>query len=343
MITLRAALVTALSVLATAVHTPQARAVELDQVLKRLESLERENATLRNRLERLETGRRAERSAAPAVAPAPVSASPSPLAAHAAVSTYAAVPSAPVYNWSGFYFGAHGGGVWQTDALTDTFTNCLATCAVAPAIREIKLDGFVAGLHAGWNYQVGHLVVGTEGSLAWAKRDGARTDTLTNVLQSGATRFTSDESHTWTHRADWLATATARFGFAWNNYLLYSKGGVAVTQNRYTLTDVVRQTTQTALASSTSVVTTNAIGSDTRVGYLVGFGGQWGFWGNWSASLEYNFVDFGTDMIRMSGRVTTTPLTVFNNTVVEGAFPMDQQLHLLKAGLTYRFGPSATP
>lgn len=118
----------------------------------------------------------------------------------------------------------------------------------------------------------------------------------------------------------WLATATGRVGYAWNNWLPYVKGGAAWAHNES------NSTTSTAAG----VVTATSVGSETRSGWTIGAGVEYGFWNNWSARLEYDYLDFGTagvSRLFTSGAVTGTSATRHN----------ESHAHLIKAALNYRF------
>ena len=67
--------------------------------------------------------------------------------------------------------------------------------------------------------------------------------------------------------------------------------------------------------------------SDTNWGWTVGAGLEYGMTPNWSLKLEYNYLSFDTQ------RVTFVPNT-------GGSFDrdVDQTIHVLKAGINYRFG-----
>jgi outer membrane immunogenic protein len=82
----------------------------------------------------------------------------------------------------------------------------------------------------------------------------------------------------------------------------YVKGGAAWADAEYTLAGV------------------GAV-SDTRVGWTLGTGVEWALAPQWSAKLEYNYLDFGKDNYTLG-----TP------------FEIDTQVHLIKAGINYRFG-----
>src|ERR1043166_4745717 len=88
---------------------------------------------------------------------------------------------------------------------------------------------------------------------------------------------------------------------------------------------------------------------------MIGFGAEYGFLGNWSAKLEYDYVDFTPQSlvfvrVPFSNTSDFTPqslvfekgtLTNFAGvtTTVSTNQIIPQRLHIVKAGLNYRFGP----
>jgi outer membrane immunogenic protein len=191
----------------------------------------------------------------------------------------------PVYNWTGFYIGAHGGYGWADTGWTDT---------VIPGSFGHNSDGFLAGGQIGFNYQINTLVFGIEGDLSWADISGG-----TSSPRFGGETFDS--------RIDWMGTLTGRVGFALDNWLIYGKGGFAWANDNLSYTFP-------GFAGSSEA---------TRTGWTLGAGVEYGFWNNWSAKLEYNYMDFG------SRTVTYAPAV---------SFDVDQQVHAVKLGLNYRFG-----
>jgi outer membrane immunogenic protein len=84
--------------------------------------------------------------------------------------------------------------------------------------------------------------------------------------------------------------------------------------------------------------TTNAVGTtistlvggETRSGWTVGAGLEWGLLQNWSAKIEYNYLDFGTDR---SPHLFTSGANA-GSTVLRD---VDTHIHVVKVGLNYRF------
>ena len=103
---------------------------------------------------------------------------------------------------------------------------------------------------------------------------------------------------------------TGQVGYAANNFLLYVKGGAAVTSNSYRI-----NTAAGALFGTTS--------DDTRWGGTIGVGAEYAFAPNWSVGVEYNHLFmqdrtytftapgggfFGTDRIRQDVDLVTARL-----------------------------------
>ncbi len=118
---------------------------------------------------------------------------------------YKAPPAAPpltqTYDWTGFYFGANGGGGWGHSFWSANTTG-------------LGLSGGQAGGTAGYNWQTGNVVIGLEGDVDWSGLNGTRT---TPGCPDGCT--TSDT---------WLSTVRGRLGYSFDRVMPYVTGGLAV-------------------------------------------------------------------------------------------------------------------
>jgi outer membrane immunogenic protein len=84
---------------------------------------------------------------------------------------YRAPQSYVIFTWTGFYFGAHGGGAWGSkDTTIAPFTFAGAT--IAPPGTTIDVSGGLAGGQFGANYQAGSWVLGVELDASWADLTG---------------------------------------------------------------------------------------------------------------------------------------------------------------------------
>jgi outer membrane immunogenic protein len=81
------------------------------------------------------------------------------------------------------------------------------------------------------------------------------------------------------------------------------------------------------------VAVTNTASSDTHNGWTAGVGVEWGFASNWSAKVEYDFVDFGTT------HFNSILTSVATGAVTAAARSSVSDLQMVKVGLSYRFNP----
>jgi outer membrane immunogenic protein len=179
------------------------------------------------------------------------------LAADLAARPYTKAPAmiAAVYDWSGFYIGINGGG-----------GSSHATWDLTGFGRDGSHDatGGTVGGQVGYRWQSGQFVFGLEGQGNWADFDGSHTGAISGF-----------NNHT---KIDAFGLITGQVGYAWNNVLLYVKGGAAVVSTKYD-------------ASLAGVTLASA--NDTRWGGTVGAGLEYGFAPNWSIGAEYNHIFLG--------------------------------------------------
>jgi outer membrane immunogenic protein len=142
-----------------------------------------------------------------------------------------------------------------------------------------KPSGFVGGAQAGYNWQTGPWVFGVEGDLQ----------------ATGA----SDTFAPWKFSNPWFGTVRGRAGYAFSNILFYGTAGLAFGE----------------LQGQTFGLTE----SHTNAGWTVGLGAEFGFARNWSAKVEYLYVDLND-----------------SNFVITGA-QNGYRFGLVRAGVNYHF------
>lgn len=232
-----------------------------------------------------------------------------------------ALPPAMAYvNWTGFYLGAHGGAGYGRNDIG--FVGYPQTAGTRSA-------GVLGGGQIGYNYQMANkFVIGVEADASWADLKGGRTcGTDTGLDANGVPGGFSPFFLTCDTRLNWLASATARVGYAWDRTLYYVKGGAAFVNETVSANCIVgpfnvpgnaRTCNNQAGALINSIST-----EDTRVGWTIGVGAEFALNDNWSAKAEYDYMGFGTRTGLASDG--TTQLT--SRTDVQ----------LTKIGLNYRF------
>jgi outer membrane immunogenic protein len=215
-----------------------------------------------------------------------------------------------IYDWSGFYFGANVGGTWGNDTVTTTTTTALQP---AGTVTKVSPMGVIGGGQVGVNAQFSSFVVGAEGMWDWTSLTGQH---------STASAFLANTAEQSTVSATWLAAVTGRAGFAVNDFLFYAKGGAAWMRSDHT---------QTVTGAGGAFITQTII-TDTRSGFTVGAGGEFGMTENLSARLEYDYFGFGTRNYNF-----TQIATVQNGPT--GVLPVSEKssVQMVVVGLNYRF------
>jgi outer membrane immunogenic protein len=198
--------------------------------------------------------------------------------------------------WTGFYVGAHLGGVWSSATWTDPLPGSGLSDNPQPS-------SFLGGGQAGVNWQADAWVLGAEADISGMRLFGTATDGAGNIHNI---------------RAKWLATVTGRVGYAFDRFLVYAKGGGAFTGERNDVT-----IPGFPIPSST--------GTLTQVGATVGGGAEYAFDTNWSARLEYDFIDFSSRDLTLPNPPPPTPRP--SNVPAH----TDWTWHEFVAALNYRF------
>jgi outer membrane immunogenic protein len=187
---------------------------------------------------------------------------------------------APIYNpmftWTGFYLGVNGGGGWGRSSWDRT--------------GNFNLSGGVIGGTAGFNWQTGQVVLGIEGDVDWSGVTG----TTMTLCPAGCVT-----------RNDWLGTARGRVGYAFDRFLPYVTGGLAVG-------DIKASTPGFAGATQTNL------------GWTIGAGMEVAIVGNWSAKAEYLHVDLGSFNCALSCGLVTPDNVSF-------------KAELMRGGVNYKF------
>jgi outer membrane immunogenic protein len=181
-------------------------------------------------------------------------------AADLAARPYVKAPPAPVvpiYDWSGFYIGADGGGAWSRKCWD--VTNFRGPVVFGEGCHDAS--GGVVGGQIGYRWQTAGWVFGIEAQGDWADLKGSNVSLFIPAWTNNS-------------RIEALGLFTGQVGYAWNNVLWYVKGGAAVTDDRYRGT-----------VTATGALFDSA--NETRWGGVVGTGLEYGFAPNWSVGIEY--------------------------------------------------------
>jgi outer membrane immunogenic protein len=249
----------------------------------------------------------------------------------------AAPPPVVVATWTGFYLGVNGGYSWgRSETDVGYFNTLTGLPIVAPAgsvtSGTARLDGGVAGGQLGYNWQTSNWVWGLEADLQWSGERGSSTFNCATTLiggpcipgftfvpaaAAGGTVMTLDQ------RIEWFGTVRARGGFLINpDVLLYATGGLAYGSIR---SDAALSTFAFPIGP---LVTATSRTTTTNVGWTVGAGIEGKFNRNWSARLEYLYMDLGN----VDGTVSLAPLSP-----IGANYSSNITDHILRGAINYHF------
>jgi outer membrane immunogenic protein len=192
-------------------------------------------------------------------------------------------PAPPIfgYYWTGFYGGGHLGVGWSDGA-----------------------SGFLGGGQAGFNYQINKWVLGVEGQFSGTS---IKDNVNATFVFPGAIATAHAETS-----LDWVSTLAPRFGYAFDRWLVYGKVGGAWAHASANLSaNVISPGVGGGIAGT---VTQNVSG------WMLGIGTEYALWNNWTAKMEYNMMDFGSD-------------SPFSN----------DKFHVFKGGINYHIGGPGVP
>jgi outer membrane immunogenic protein len=238
---------------------------------------------------------------------------------------YKAPVAAQVYDWTGFYFGANAG-VGLGRSLSQLI---VPDGAIAIAERSrFGAAGAVGGGQIGYNWQIQRAVVGFEADIQGTDEKGSRSFTcatgictppvggiLALVIPGPAVPVTLNQ------KIDWFGTVRGRLGYLVDpRVLIYATGGLA-----YGEVD----------SSATIGLVPTGFGavSSTHVGWTAGAGIEGMIGGNWTARLEYLFVDLGT----VNGSFQTA-IGGLGGGVLSSNYSSHVHDNVLRVGVNYKFG-----
>jgi outer membrane immunogenic protein len=212
-----------------------------------------------------------------------------------------------VYDWSGFYAGAH---IGYGDGTADIWTTALDPVGVpyaATAYSSFGSDGALGGVQAGFNMQWDRVVLGVEGEYSASGVKGSFNFDATRPEAIAGGKITA------------LAAIKARAGIAFDRTLLFGTAGYAIGWNEGFANNFWSK------APAVDVAT----GKSTLSGYVVGLGAEYALTDRISLKGEYNYYGFGRGDFDMT-----------SSAYPPGAVLRTQpklSLHVFKAGLNYHF------
>lgn len=171
------------------------------------------------------------------------------------------VVAAPSFSWSGAYVGGQVGYGWAKSTLNSDYEPL-----------QLKPDGFIGGIYAGYNFDAGNnIILGVEGDATYNNLKDSRTqiDEMfgTSILEN---------------KLRWSGAIRARAGVVIDRFLPYISGGVAF------------GSVKNSLSISGDFFDGAASQSKTLTGWTLGAGVDYAVTNNLILRLEYRYTDFGS-------------------------------------------------
>lgn len=257
------------------------------------------------------------------------------LSAHAADAVLDQEPAPPVSeyvqpadNWTGFYVGGQIGGAFGDSGIftmdrdgDGRYGDYLPAFdpSVNPAAGGFDgsfSDGVTGGVHAGYDWQVGNVVLGGLIDLSF---------TDIGDRQSG---YSSTPAFYDINRdLDYLATLRGRLGYAFTPAVMaYATGGLAYGEVDY------------SFSSDTPAAFSSSGGSDSDFGYTVGGGVEAKVTQNISFGVEYLYTNLGGNdyTVNLSGPAAFSGPGSAGSTNARGS-DSDFDFHTVQLRMSYRF------
>jgi outer membrane immunogenic protein len=241
-----------------------------------------------------------------------------------------AAPVMPVFTWTGFYVGANAGASWShgSTGIAAPFAGWFNTINLNGAWRKSEDNvSFTGGVQAGYNHQIGSLVLGVETDFNYANTESKR-DGFGRIALGP---FANEQTFASKTKVEWFGTVRARLGVTpMERLMVFATGGLA-----YGSVKASASETDAFFFGAANIGTNTWHGSknDTRVGWTLGAGAEYALTNNLSLKAEYLYVDLGKQHV---------------NTFYSGPIPAlvgtagarvnhDTKFSIVRAGVNYRF------
>lgn len=226
----------------------------------------------------------------------------------------------PSRDWSGFYVGVNGG--YGGDVFRQYGSLGGTTAANTPVALNTytssRTGGFVAGGHAGYNFQFAkHFVLGVETDGQWSGITGQHQAAVTEA--GYGTVYLNQQSS-----LGWFGTSRLRAGFARGDTLSYATAGVAYGDISAREQDV-----------NGGLFVNNA--SSLRAGWVVGTGTEYAILPNLSLRAEYLYLSMGGVNGYATGVINN------GNALMAGTTSTGKMTNnIMRVGLTWSFNSASS-
>jgi len=243
-------------------------------------------------------------------------------AGHALAADLPVRPVAPayypvpvIYDWGGGYIGINGGYAFGQSEWSDSFNP-----SGNSSTGNFNVNGGLVGATIGVSGQWGAWVFGVEGDFDWQGLNGSSNSAFCTSI------FTSPGPPPPTPTAaglscktqsNWFGTVRARAGYAWDRILLYGTAGGAGVNVQTGLSGLPPQT-------------------NPEFGWTVGAGLEWAFAENWTAKVEYLFIDLAQNAVCNHGYSCGYDANAAHLVNANDVVKLNE--NIIRVGVNFKFG-----
>jgi outer membrane immunogenic protein len=245
-----------------------------------------------------------------------------------------APPPPPADPWTGFYVGGNVGYGWGRSNTTANFYNSATGALLSSSSSSFTMPGPLGGAQIGYNQLAnGNWLWGVETDIQAANEQGnANGKFLCSVAicQAGNPFFATGGLpqnpvvvSTFNEKIDWFGTVRGRVGtLVTPSIVAYATGGLAYGE-------ISTSGTITGQTGTGAVTAASFSGHTTKAGWTLGCGLEGRLTAQWSAKIEYLYMDFGT--VNTNGSLPTNfiPITAtFSSKITD---------NVVRVGLNYKY------
>jgi outer membrane immunogenic protein len=284
----------------------------------------------------------------------------SAFAADLPVRTYTKAPVyvEPIYDWTGFYVGGNIGYSWGRSNSTFTLSDATSGAILSSTPSKFDMDGVIGGGQIGYNWQRERWVFGLEADIQGSGQKGSTSavcaggtatllTTIAAVSSACAAGHFGDTApfnvvafpvtNGLSESLEWFGTFRGRIGATFTPTIIgYVTGGLAYgevnTTSTFSGTNIIG--VNGTNGPTTLVPVAGSFGNNTlRAGWTLGVGVEGVISGNWTAKLEYLYIDLGN----VSGSFVT-PIVAPSGAFVTSSYTSHITDNILRVGVNYKWG-----
>jgi outer membrane immunogenic protein len=264
-----------------------------------------------------------------ATAAAPATAADLPVKA----PVYKAAPIDP-WNWSGFYIGGNVGYSWGNSDTDAVFSNATSGAFLFAQSNSFDMNGVIGGGQIGYNWQFAPTwVMGIEADIQASGQDGSTSflcpGTICSAGLTAIPAASAPSTATLNQSLDWFGTVRGRIGYTFTPTILaYFTGGLAYGK-------IATDGTLSGFNANGLPTTVAFSGDTTKAGWTIGGGIEGRIAGNWTAKIEYLYMDFGTVSTTAVSPLIFVPAP---GTGLRADFSSRVTDNVVRVGINYKFG-----